>query len=72
MIPRDRIDGQRFLVLYNLSAQPYEPRLHWNTNREWVQDPLYIAPKKYYESDPVAVIMPFILDTTLTSPVIIS
>ena len=42
MIPRDSIDGQRFLALYNLSDQPYEPRLHWNTNREWVQDPLYI------------------------------
>jgi hypothetical protein len=72
MIPRDRSDGQHFLALYTFSDQPYEPSLHWNTNRRWAQDPLYIAPKKHYESDPVAVIMPFILDTTLTSPVIIS
>jgi len=72
MIPRDSIDGQHFLVLYKLSDQPYVPRLHWTTDRGWIQDTLYIAPKKHYENDPVAVIMPFILDTTLTSPVIIS
>jgi hypothetical protein len=72
MIPRDRSDGQYFLELYKFSDQPYVPGLHWTTDRGWAQDPLYIAPKKHYESDPVAVIMPFILDTTLTSPVMIS
>jgi len=66
MIPRDSIDGQRFLVLYKFSDQPYEPRLHGNTNRGWVQDPLYISPKKHYESDPVTLRpQPFILDITL-------
>ena len=68
MIPRDSIDGQRFLVLYNLSDQPYEPRLYWTTNREWVQDPLYIAPKTYYDNDPVPQPEPFVLDTTCEPP----
>jgi hypothetical protein len=72
MIPKDRSDSQHFLELYKFSNQPYLPRLHWTTDRGWIQDPLHIAPKKYYESDPVAVIIPFILDTTLTSPVMIS
>jgi hypothetical protein len=65
MIPRDSIDGQRFLVLYKFSDQPYEPRLHGNTNRGWVQDPLYTAPKTVYDTDPIPESQPFILDTTL-------
>lgn len=66
MIPRERADGQHFLVLYQLfSDQPYEPRLYWNTTRDWIQDPLYIAPKTYYDNDPMPQSEPFVLDTTL-------
>jgi hypothetical protein len=72
MIPRDRSDGQYFLELYKFSDQPYVPGLHWTTDRGWAQDPLYIAPKKYYENEPEPKPQPFILDTTLTSPVMIS
>ena len=65
MIPRDRSDGRHFLALYTFSDQPYVPSLHWNTNRGWAQDPLYVAPKTVYDSDPTPESQPFILDTTL-------